>query len=93
MLNIEQVLSLNKDYKAAIDKVQAFKINRWYQRTFSGAGKDCHYCKYAFCGSSDDENVECYCEDGTYFDHHVKDSKIEAERCGLFEFDGGFPKY
>ena len=54
---------------------------------------DCHYCRYACCGSPEEEDIRCCCDDGCYFDHYVKDSKKEAEECSLFEFDDYFPKY
>lgn len=53
--------------------------------------RDCHYCEYAMC-MTDSSSVDCYCEDNSYFDHHVTDSKKEAEQCDLFEYCGTFPK-
>ena len=52
---------------------------------------DCHYCEYGSC-LDEKSSVDCYVEDFTYFDHHVKDSKKEAENCGWFEFCDIFPK-
>lgn len=54
---------------------------------------DCHYCEYASCDSPDGEFCDCYVEDNSYFDHHVKDSKKEAEECPFFEYCDIFPKY
>ena len=54
---------------------------------------DCHYCEYAWCGSPDDERIDCCADDGCYFDHHVEDSKKEAEECTGFRFCDSFPKY
>lgn len=53
---------------------------------------DCHYCNYACCESAKSP-CDCYVEDNCYFDHHVKDSKVEAENCQWFEFCDVFPKY
>ena len=53
--------------------------------------RDCHYCEYAVCESKD-SYVNCYAEDGTYYDHHVKDSK-EAEQCEMFDYNDTFPKW
>lgn len=53
---------------------------------------DCHYCDHASCESKQSE-VDCYVEDYGYFDHHVVDSKKEAEECGYFSFCDVFPKY
>lgn len=53
--------------------------------------RDCHYCQYAACEDADLE-VDCYVEDGGYFDHHVKDSN-EAKNCSDFWFCDYFPKY
>ena len=52
---------------------------------------DCHYCNYAVCHDENSE-VDCYVEDFCYFDHHVKDSKKEAEACNDFIFCDSFPK-
>ena len=52
---------------------------------------DCHYCEYVMCQDKD-SLCDCYVEDYAYFDHHVKDSKIEAENCSWFEFCDIFPK-
>ena len=53
---------------------------------------DCYYCEYGCCDSPCDEHIDCYCDDNSYFDHHVKDSKEEAENCNMFEFCDYFPK-
>lgn len=52
---------------------------------------DCHYCEYASCLDSKDK-CDCYVDDNCYFDHHVVDSKKEAENCSWFEFCDIFPK-
>lgn len=52
---------------------------------------DCHYCEYASCESSS-SHCSCYSDFG-YFDHEVKDSKKEAEKCSLFKFCDIFPKF
>lgn len=52
---------------------------------------DCHYCEYAMC-IDEKSSVDCYCDDNCYFDHHITDSKKEAENCNLFEYCGVFPK-
>lgn len=53
--------------------------------------RDCHYCGWAFCESKDSD-VNCYAEDDTYYDNHVKDSK-EAEQCEMFDYNDTFPKW
>lgn len=53
---------------------------------------DCHYCEYACCENSNSW-CDCYCDDGNYFNHEVKDSKKEAEECGLFVYSDIFPKF
>ena len=53
---------------------------------------DCHYCEYGCC-SDEKSNVDCYVEDFLYFDHHVVDSKREAEKCEWFEYCDVFPRY
>ena len=53
---------------------------------------DCHYCEYACC-NDENSSVDCYVEDFSYFDHHVVDSKKEAEECEWFEYCGIFPKF
>lgn len=52
--------------------------------------RDCHYCDYAMCCDKDGD-VDCY-GDFRYFDHHVEDSKKEAEECSLFLYADDFPK-
>lgn len=52
---------------------------------------DCHYCEYAICMDKN-SNCDCYAEDDCYFDHHVKNSKEEAENCNMFKFCDIFPK-
>lgn len=53
--------------------------------------RDCHFCNFACCDNQT-SNVDCYCEDNAYFDHHVTDSK-EAKTCNMFEYCGSFPKW
>lgn len=52
---------------------------------------DCHYCEYAICQDPDGA-CDCYVDDECYFDHHVEDSKAEAESCNNFRFCNIFPK-
>lgn len=52
---------------------------------------DCHYCEYGYC-ESPDSDCDCFVDDFGYFDHHVKDSKKEAEECRWFKYSGVFPK-
>jgi len=52
--------------------------------------RDCHYCEYAVCNDANSE-VDCYVEDGNYFQHHVREGK-EAEQCYDFEYCDVFPK-
>ncbi len=52
---------------------------------------DCHYCEYAMCQNKDDL-CDCYVEDNGYFDHHIENSKVEAENCNWFKFCDIFPK-
>lgn len=52
---------------------------------------DCHYCECAMCHEKDGY-CDCYAQDGGYFDHHVEDSKKEAENCLWFKFCDIFPK-
>lgn len=54
---------------------------------------DCHYCNYACTDSPTASRVDCYVEDGSYFDHHVRDAKEEAENCSWFRYCDLFPKY
>lgn len=56
-----------------------------------GYPDDCRYCQYAMCASPTDEHVDCYCEDGCYFSHHVTDVS-EAAECPMFEYSDSFPK-
>ena len=51
---------------------------------------DCHYCENAMCADATGW-CDCYNDDG-YFDHTVKDSKLEAEQCPFFSFCDSFPK-
>lgn len=53
--------------------------------------RDCHYCEYGAC-ENDKSEVDCYVDDGGYFDHSVEDSK-EAEECEWFIFCNVFPRF